>query len=95
MSQRDVREMADRYYELTGESALSGVTGTTYLFVDGPVRGDDAGREHMRHLLSEAERRTPAWHRWTSPDEAGHVHLVDSGGNRVRTIDATEHPWRG
>jgi hypothetical protein len=85
--------MADQYYALTGESAYSGSSQGGYLFVDGVVYGYDAGYEHMARLLDTARSRTPDGYHWTHRD--GLALLVDQNGTAVRTVAATDHPWRG
>jgi hypothetical protein len=86
--------MAEEYFNLTGESAYMGLSQGYHHFVDGVRRGDDAARDHMATLLNNAERLTPRGHHWTHPLGSDHVMLVDETGKTVRTVHATEHPWR-
>jgi hypothetical protein len=89
-----IRDMADEYYALTGESAYMGSSQGSHYFVDGNVRGDDAAREHMQRLLDNAHRLTPDGHHWVQPLNSDRALLIDDNGTAVRTVHATEHPWR-
>jgi hypothetical protein len=89
-----IRDMADEYYALTGESAYMGSSQGSHYFVDGNVRGDDAAREHMARLLGDAQRLTPAGHHWVQPLNSDRASLIDDNGTAVRTVAVTEHPWR-
>jgi hypothetical protein len=89
-----IRDMADEYYALTGESAYMGSSQGSHYFVDGNVRGDDAAREHMQRLLDNVHRLTPDGHRWIQPSGSDRALLIDDNGKTVRTVHATEHPWR-
>jgi hypothetical protein len=85
--------MANVYYSLTGESPYMGETvNGVHMFVDGNVHGDDAAREHMRHLLDNARRLIREGHRWELRGDRNA--LVAPDDTVVRTVAATDHPWR-